>query len=162
MCTRPNREHVKPKRLKDFSYRGRYRYFITIRSHDFNCLLIHEGVVNKALEILQSVAEQKRFSIWAYCFMPDHVHLLVEGQDSNADMRRFVSSFKQRTGYWYKRTHNSTLWNSNYYEHVLRGDEATVAVAKYIIRNPVRRGLVQDYDSYPYSGSFELEDICSL
>jgi putative transposase len=162
MCAKPNKEHGKPKRLKDFPYRGRYRYFITIRSHDFNSLLVHDAVVNKALETLKTVAKQERFSIWAYCFMPDHVHLLVEGQDSDADMRHFVSSFKQRTGYWYKRTHNGRLWSFNYYEHVLRGDQATVAVAEYIIRNPVRRGMVEHSDSYPYSGSFELDDTRNL
>ena len=108
------------------------------------------------------MADKECFSIWAYCFMPDHVHLLVEGLDSHSDMRRFVSLFKQKTGYWYRRAHNERLWSSNYYEHVLRDDEATIAVAKYIIQNPVRQGIVEHYDSYPYSGSFELDDMCNL
>jgi len=94
--------------------------------------------------------------------MPDHVHLLVEGLESHADMRRFVSLFKQKTGHWYRRTNNERLWSSNYYEHVLRDDEATIATVKYIIRNPVRRGLVEDYSSYPFSGSFVLDDVCNL
>jgi len=162
VSTKPIREHSKPKRLKDLSYRGHYRYFITIRSHDFTRRFVNDDVVGKALATLKIVADKECFSVWAYCFMPDHVHLLVEGLDSHADMRRFVSLFKQKTGYWYRRTYNERLWSSNYYEHVLRDDEATIAAVKYIIRNPVRRGLAEDYDNYPYSGSFVLNDVCNL
>jgi len=94
--------------------------------------------------------------------MPDHVHLLIEGKKSNADMKVFVALFKQRTAYWFKRIHGVQLWEANYYEHVLRNDEATRAVARYIIENPVRKGMVEDYSKYPYSGSFEVENIYNL
>ena len=158
----PSRGHQKPRRLKSFSYRGYYRYFITIRSHDFKHHFVNDEVVDKLIEILKSTAEQKSFLVWAYCFMPDHVHLLIEGKKSNADMKVFVALFKQRTAYWFKRIHGVQLWEANYYEHVLRNDEATRAVARYIIENPVRKGMVEDYSKYPYSGSFEVENIYNL
>lgn len=94
--------------------------------------------------------------------MHDHLHLLIEGKNSNADMKSFVILFKQKTAYWFKGIYGEKLWGANYYEHMLRNDEATIAVARYIIQNPVRKGIVEDYNSYPYSGSFELEDICNL
>jgi putative transposase len=159
---RPSREHRKPRRLKCFSYRGYYRYFITIRSHGFKHHFVNDEVVASVIDILKSTAEQKSFLVWAYCFMPDHVHLLMEGKNSSADMKMFVALFKQRTAYWFKRIHGVQLWEANYYEHVLRNDEATRAVARYIIQNPVRKGLLEDCGTYPYSGSFELEDIHSL
>jgi putative transposase len=159
---RPSRDHQKPRRLKSFAYRGYYRYFITIRSQGFKHHFVKYEVVARVIDILKSTAEQKGFSVWAYCFMPDHVHLLIEGETSNADMKHFVVSFKQRTAYWFKRIYGVKLWEANYYEHVLRNDEATMAVARYIIQNPVRKGIVDDCRSYPYSGSFELEDIYSL
>ena len=159
---RPSREHRRPRRLKDFSYRGYHRYFITIRSHGFRHHLVNDEVVTKVIDILKRTAQQEGFLVWAYCFMPDHVHLLIEGQNSNADMKDFVVSFKQRSAYWFEDIHGVKLWAANYYEHVLRNDEATTAVARYIIQNPVRKGIVDDCGSYPYSGSFELEDIHSL
>jgi REP element-mobilizing transposase RayT len=94
--------------------------------------------------------------------MPDHVHLLIEGENSDADMQKFVALFKQKTAYWFKGIYGLKLWEVNYYEHVLRNDEATNAVARYIIQNPVRRGMVEDCSSYPYSGSFEVENIYDL
>jgi len=155
-------EHKKPSRLKCFSYKGYYRYFITIRSHNLKPHFTHDQIVAKVVEILKNVSDQESFAVWVYCFMPDHVHLLIEGQADRSDMKRFVNLFKQRSSYWFKRNYDDKLWESSYYERVLRDDEATVAVARYILRNPARKGLVQDYDSYPYSGSFELEDIFNL
>jgi putative transposase len=159
---RPVKEHEKPRRLKDFSYRGYYRYFITIRSQSFKHHFVNDEVVAKIVEILKGTAEQEGFLVWANRFMPDHMHLLVEGKHGNADMRRLVVSFKQKSGYWFKKTYGMRLWAPNYYEHVLRNEQATMTVARYIIQNPVRKGIVSDCRSYPYSGSFELEDICSL
>ena len=162
MTARPTKEHAKPRRLTDFPYRGYYRYFITIHSQSFKHHFVNDEIVAKVIDILKNTAEKEGFFVWAYCFMPDHVHLLAEGENSDADMKRFVTLFKQKTAYWFKSTYGMKLWASNYYEHVLRNDETTVAVARYIIQNPVRKGMVDDCSSYPYSGSFELEDICSF
>ena len=159
---RPAKEHTKPKRLEDFPYRGCYRYFITIRSHNFKRHFVQDETIAKLMQILRNAADHESFSVWAYCFMPDHLHLLVEGKHSNADMKHFVALFKQKSGYWFKSTYGAKLWAPNYYEHVLRNDEATTAVVQYIILNPVRKGIVDDCSNYPYSGSFELEDIYSL
>ncbi len=159
---RPTEQHRKPRRLKDFPYRGCYRYFVTIRSESFEHHFVNDEVVAKVIGILKITAEQEGFSVWAYCFMPDHVYPLVEGKHSNADMKRFVALFKQKSGYWFRSTYRVRLWASNYYEHVLRNDEATMAVARYITQNPVRKGMADDCGDYPYSGSFELEDISSL
>ncbi len=156
------REHQKPRRLKSFSYRGYYRYSITIRSHAFKHHFVNDEVVGKLIDILRGTAAHEGFSVWAYCFMPDHVHLLIEGNNGDADMKTFVTSFKQKTAYWFRSIYGVQLWGANYYEHVLRNDEATRAVVRYIVQNPVRKGIVEDYSQYPYSGSFEFEDIHNL
>jgi len=61
--------------------------------------------------------------------MPDHLHLLIEGKDSDSDMKRFISSYKQYTGYHYKKKTGVSLWQINFYEHVLRKGEETMNVA---------------------------------
>jgi len=119
-------------------------------------------VVAKSIEILKDLAQQESFSIWAYCFMPDHVHLLIEGEKAEADMRRFIRLLKQKAGYWFKSIYHDKLWQLGYYERVLRDDEATLMVVRYILENPVRKGLVQHFMDYPYLGSLQVDDICHL
>ena len=89
--------------------------------------------------------------------MPDHLHALVEGQTDAADFLGFMHAFKQRSAFVWKRTHETIVWERGYFEHVLRDDESTVAVARYILGNPVRAGLVASPAEYPYSGSDMLQ-----
>jgi putative transposase len=96
-------------------------------------------------------------AVIAYCFMPEHVHLLVLATSETSDLRAFVHSVKQRTAYYYKQSHAATLWQEGYYEHVLRDDEATLATAKYILENPVRAGLVAEPRDHAFAGSLVLD-----
>jgi len=89
--------------------------------------------------------------------MPDHVHLLLGGQE-NSDLRNYIKAFKQVSAYSFKKEFNDILWQRSYYEHVLRRDEDVEDIALYILNNPVRAGIVQDFKQYPYSGS-SLIDI---
>ena len=91
--------------------------------------------------------------------MPDHLHLLVEGKTEHADMRKYISLFKQKSAFRFSQLRGTKLWQQNYYERVLRKDEATLAVVRYILENPVRKRIVNDYAHYPHSGSFEFSNI---
>jgi len=48
------------------------------------------------------------------------------------------------------------LWQRSYFEHVLRDDEDPFQVARYILDNPVRAGLVQSPENYPFLGSLTM------
>jgi REP element-mobilizing transposase RayT len=85
--------------------------------------------------------------------MPDHVHLLVEGTSADADAKAFIARAKQYSGFYYRQEHGATLWQRYGYEHTLRDEELTLVVARYILENPVRAGLVQRVEDYPFAGS---------
>jgi len=148
----------KPKpHLKDFDYLGCYRYFVTIcTDRKKNIFANNDYLLEKISEVLAQSAERNYFKVWLYCYMPDHLHLLVEGINDQADLKKFIKDFKQRTGYWYthKEAHTGNkLWQPGYYEHVLRKEEDTKEIMLYILNNPVRKGLVESYLDYRYSGS---------
>ena len=91
----------------------------------------------------------------AYCFMPDHLHLLVEGQSEDADLVAFAKDLKQRVAYHYylSGADERPVWQKGYYERIVRDDEATLTVARYILANPVRKGMVKEPKDHPFSGS---------
>ena len=93
------------------------------------------------------------FAILAYCFMPDHLHLLVEAQTETSNLLKFAHATKQRTGHEHRHRSSEPLWQKGYFEHVLRDEELTPVVAKYILANPVRAGLCSLPGDYPFSGS---------
>jgi putative transposase len=150
-----------PVHLKHFDYRGRYRYFLTFctfwrRPH----FVRPETVEPTRAQILRAAAEET-FAVLAYCFMPDHVHLLIEGGQETSDARRFISRAKQLSGFEFKKQYGEPLWQRYGYERVLRNDEATLSVARYIVENPLRARLVEKVTDYPFIGSaaYGLDDL---
>ncbi|MFC1559624.1 transposase [Candidatus Margulisiibacteriota bacterium] len=149
--------YKKRLRLRDFAYKGYYRYFVTICTINKKAILSDPVVIKQMIGFLRDLSKEHGFIVWAYCFMPDHLHLLLEGIDGNSDFLRFISMFKQKTGFWYKQRFALPLWQINYYEHVLRCEMDTKEVTRYIFENPVRRGIVECYLDYPFLGSFEFD-----
>jgi putative transposase len=86
----------------------------------------------------------------AACFMPDHLHLLVEGTAGSANLREFVRRAKQLSAYHAIRRCHVEVWGRGYYDRILRHDEDLRRYLRYIRDNPVRAGLVQDAADYPY------------
>ena len=56
-------------------------------------------------------------------------------------------------GFRWRRTHAGPLWQTGYHDHVLRAEDARLGVARYVLLNPVRAGLVENAEDYPFSGS---------
>lgn len=96
------KRYRKRPRLKDFGYKGYHRYFVTICTHNRIPIFKNDALVRRSIKILKDISNNLGFKVWAYCFMPDHLHLLVEGESPDSDLKRFISSYKQYTGYYYK------------------------------------------------------------
>lgn len=146
-----SREQV--PRLNGSVYVGHRRYFLTVwtfhRTHASHTDPIVEGV----LMALRQCAVDYRFAIHAYCFMTDHVHLLLEELSDSSDLRRSIRDWKQRTTYEYRNTTGGDLWQRGHVDHVLRPDEDADFVMRYVLSAPVRAGLVPHSEEYRYVGS---------
>ena len=145
----------KPEHLAGFSYVGYHRYSLTFCTKDRKRLFVSDAVVDLVLSQISRAAIECEFAVLAYCFMPDHVHLLVEGRAEHSDCKQFIARAKQYSGFYYSKTYRVRLWQRYGYDHVLRDDEKMLVVARYILQNPIRAGLVKRIEEYPYCGSFK-------
>jgi putative transposase len=144
---------ARPRRLPGFPYVGCHRYFLTTCTYQRHPTFRDHDAATKTIAQFLETAKAEQIEVLAYCFMPDHAHLLVEGLAAFADFRRFVKNAKQQSGAAYALTAKRRLWQKGYHDHVLREDEDPREIARYIIANPVRAGLVESPDQDPYSGS---------
>jgi putative transposase len=142
-----------PGHREGFSYLGLHRYSLTFRTNERRPLFTDGAVVDTVVRQLVRTASEQQFSIIAYCFMPDHLHLLVEGTTADSDGKRFITLFKQYSDYDYSCERQGPLWQRYGFEHVLGDDETTLEVVRYILRNPVRAGLASTVEEYPYVAS---------
>jgi putative transposase len=143
-------------RLSPDNYSGIRSYFVTICCQDRRPLLRDAGAVSTMLTTLRDLSSRHEFAVHAYCFMPDHLHLLCEGLSHESRLLDFVGRFKQQTAFEHRRSRGATLWQSKFYDHILRQADAMDAVAWYIWMNPVRKGLCSDTKDFPFSGSLTL------
>jgi putative transposase len=150
----PTMHRKTPPRFKGFDYTGLHQYLLTICTYRRYPIFQETTFALPASEQLRECSEQYSFGVIAYCFMPDHVHVLAGGERDDADFREFVRVWKQRTAFHAKRELHVKLWQRSFHEHVLRKDEITESAARYLLANPVRKGLVASPEEYPYLGSF--------
>jgi len=143
-----------PQHVRGFDYTGPYRYFLTFCTRERARHFSNARHVALVCEQFQRASREQAFAVIAYCFMPDHVHLLVEGERDDADLKRFANSAKQYSGFYFRRATGLFLWQRYGFERTLRSEEATASVARYTIANPVRAGLVRSPVDYPFWGSF--------
>jgi putative transposase len=148
----------RPHRLKTFSYLGCYRYSLTFCTNFRAHLFVDAEVVQLVLSQFLRAAGEEGFSVLAYCFMPDHVHFLVQGDSEWSDGRRLIRQGKQYAGYAYSGKYGRRLWQPWGFERVLRNEETSLSVARYIVENPVRAGLAKTVSEYPFVGS----ELCEL
>jgi len=87
----------------------------------------------------------------AWVLMPDHVHWLLQlgAQDS---LSAVVSRLKSASARAANRAdgRKGALWSRAYHDHALRTDEDLRTVARYIVGNPMRAGLVARAGDYPF------------
>ena len=145
--------HPYPAHHSRLPYAGRHHYFLTFCTDQRSRVFVEEPRVTLVRAQILRAAREERFEISAYCFMPDHLHLIATGLDEPSDAKTFIKRSKQYSGYYFKREYGARLWQRYGYERVIRDDDELALTAGYIVGNPVRAGLVGDPSEYPFLGS---------
>ena len=87
----------------------------------------------------------------AYVLMPDHFHWLLQCGDEG-DICKSVARVKSISAHAVNKHLHRTgkLWQSSFHDHAIRKEEDIVHVARYIVANPLRAGLVKSLADYPF------------
>jgi putative transposase len=144
-------------RLVRGEYVGKRIYFVTICAVQRRSIFHDSARAKVVIDELKRVADRMNVLVHAFCVMPDHVHVLVEGKTADSDLVKFVAQWKQSTGYVFRHDLPPRFWQRRFYDHVLRRAAESESVAWYIWMNPVRRGIVAAPQTYPFSGSFTVD-----
>jgi putative transposase len=147
----------KRHRLPRDAYRGHVVVAFTACVDGRHAPFHDRAVVGHFVNLLARAAEKNRCRVPIYCFMPDHMHVILHGQDDSADAWRAMVDFKQQTGFWFGRNRPQDAWQKDFYDHIIRGDDDLAAQIRYIADNPVRWGLVRVWSDYPFTGAIGIE-----
>ncbi|WP_146209301.1 hypothetical protein [Coraliomargarita sinensis] len=105
-------------------------------------------------EMLLHTCLRYRLATPVYCIMPDHIHLLWIGLDNAKSDQLKATSFMRK---YFGRHIAPVRWQEQAHDHVVREEERQSGcygdTIHYILRNPVRAGLVEKWEDYPYIGA---------
>ncbi len=94
----------------------------------------------------------QRYQIHAFVVMPNHVHLLVTPQ---VNARQWLGPLKGFTASQANRLlgRSGPCWQDESYDHLVRNDREFAKIINYVEQNPVRAGLVESPEEYPWSSA---------
>jgi putative transposase len=143
--------HRKNIRLKKEIYSNQSQIFsITICTKDRRPIFGKELWAKKIIETFETKPFRKNMESYAYCLMPDHLHLLVSPKNGN--LIDFIRRWKSYTANLLNKLgRDGSCWQRGFYDHALRKDDDILTTAEYIVHNPVRQHIAKHWREYPYS-----------
>lgn len=139
-----------------FDYRGMHRYLITLPVYGAKKIFTERSRVEKVLNSLRDSALEHHFDVYAYCFLPDQVALIVRGKEETSMMKEFLADFRLRSSAAVEDVLGHPLWKKKYLERVLRKTEDSRRIAETIFQMPVKAGFARNSSDYEFQGSFVI------
>jgi len=128
-----------------------YPHHVTQRGLDKQQVFFSDEDYRDYLRILQEETRRNGVSIWAYCLMPNHVHLVLTpstkdglGRAVGETARRYARASNRR------RDHDGHVWHTRYYS-VTMDERHLLEAVRYILLNPVRANLRKSAGRWPWS-----------
>ena len=156
-------------RLTRITYQNAYYHIIT-RGNQKQLVFSDRSDYEKYLSILQRYKKQAGFKLYAYCLMPNHVHLIlkiVEPTILSKTMKRINLSYTLYFNFKYKKVGH--LWQDRFKSKIINSENYVLDCINYIENNPVRASIAPkatDYIWSSYNSRFEnnsfLDDISEL
>jgi putative transposase len=105
------------------------------------------------IDLLAAAKERHPVSLFAFCLMPNHFHLVVEPENSLA-LSRFMQWLMTSHVRRYHEHYESSghVWQGRFKSFPIQRDEHLITVLRYVYQNPVRAGLVKGPDEWAWSG----------
>ena len=148
-------------------HQSRLPHFITFTCYRRQSFLNTPTVRDAFLRVLERTRLRYEFLVYGFVVMPNHVHLLIS-EPKQGTIATVIQALKiassrcakthicqQKADMGHKavghETQATAFWQRRYYDRNVRDNEEFIQELKYIHRNPVKRGLVEKPEDWPWS-----------
>lgn len=137
-------------------------YHVMMRGINRQEIFEDEEDFHKFLAILKECKDISEFEIYAYCLMPNHVHLLIK--TGTEPLEQIFRRIGTRFVCWYNRKYQRTghLFQDRFRSETIENEAQLLTVLRYIIQNPMKAGMEAEPGSYPWSSYYSYAGIPDL
>ena len=147
--------------------KGRYSeldrpYLITTTTFERNPIFLNLDAGSLVAKEIHRLEKKRWTRSLCWVVMPDHLHWLFVLQDRS--LARVVQALKSRSAYSinFYRGRSGRVWQPGFHDRALRRDEDIKRIARYVIANPLRAGLVANILDYPLWDAVWIDDRAKL
>jgi len=131
-----------------------YPHHITQRGNNRETVFFNNEDREFYLKTLRKYSDQWEFDLWAYCLMPNHVHILVVPRKEESLARGIGATNLVYTQYINRQYNRSgRLWQNRFFSTIIEKGSYLWSVARYIERNPIRANIVKRAEDYTWSSA---------
>jgi REP element-mobilizing transposase RayT len=132
-------------------------YFITTCTFERRTILASNEVAQILVNEWRDAHQRHGWAIGRYVIMPDHVQFFCSAELDAKTLPTFMQAWKQWTSKRLARELKlrANVWQEEFFDHVLRSSESYSQKWDYVKENPVRAGLVNKSEAWPWQGELE-------
>ena len=142
--------------------KGRYsepgrEYLVTIVTHLREQWFKDFYSTRLMVKEMQRLEREGSVTWLAWVVMPDHFYALLS-LDGRVSLSEAMNKLKGRSARVINKLLDRTgpFWQSSFYDHALRREEDRLQLARYVVANPLRAGIVERLGDYPHWDSVWL------
>lgn len=137
-------KHQKELRKGRYSQVNRI-YHITTSTKNRTPIFSDFTAARKLISTIRKSDDLNFTKTLAFVVMPYHVHWLMQ-LENNATVQRIIRSMKSQSA----KAIGMPIWQTGYFDHAIRKDEDIQNIARYIVANPIRAGIVAKIGDSPH------------
>lgn len=126
-------------------------HHVTQRGNHRAAIFFKAGDQEVYRRLLAEQAAKARVEIWAYCLMPNHVHLIAVPRDDKGLARAIGETHRRYTNFVNARERFTGHLFQSRFASVVMDEAHLIAAARYVGLNPVRAGLVRRAEDWRWS-----------
>jgi putative transposase len=139
-------------------------FFVTTCTNKRRQILASDAIAEILVKEWREAPARHHWMIGRYVIMPDHVHFFCAPQRDSTTLSQFVGAWKS----WTSRRiatlpqarsagdpARKPIWQSEFFDHLIRSNESYDRKWEYVRDNPVRAGFVSTADAWKYAGEIE-------
>jgi putative transposase len=126
-------------------------YHVTARGNNKRPIFLDDHDRKLFIVLLNRVATRYGWTIFAFCLMGNHYHLVmrIDDRGMSKGMCELNGTYALLFNVKYERVNH--LFGKRYWSDEIESDDRFLGACRYVVRNPVRASLVQSPDAYVWS-----------
>ncbi|MFH0952619.1 MAG: transposase [Patescibacteria group bacterium] len=132
-------------------------FFVTINTHQRRRIFADYRWAKLLQNIFWHKKNYLKYTLKAYVIMPDHYHAIIKPPTKYriGDVIRHINGSFAREYNLSSKKHGQ-VFQRDFYDHIIRNDKDMIIKIEYILNNPRRAGLVENYKHYRYLFAYHL------